>query len=105
MNKFIEAADALEKSKKACHTTEEDIIKALEGAHFNNLVTEAANKGNTSVKIGFKHPDILENTKYFLSIREYIQQLGYSIDYDHTENGWHDDGKYNYYRIYWGEQL
>lgn len=98
MGKFIEAVDALEMAKKASCATEEDVIKALEEAHFNELVSETANKAGTSICIGFKYPDILDTSKYFSAIRG----LGYAISYKSISLK-DSDSRYNYYDISWKE--
>lgn len=102
MSRFIEAIDAIEMAKKASCTTEEDIVKALEEACFNELVSETANKAGTSVRISFKYPDILDTSKYFSAIKDYIMNLGYAVTYISTgpKNG---KNQYNYYNISWGE--
>lgn len=101
MGKFIEAVDALEMAKKASCATEEDIIKALEEARFNELIAETANKAGTSIRIGFKYPNILDTSKYFSAIKDYIRGLGYAIGYSYTSTEDITNHQYNYYDISW----
>lgn len=103
MGKFINAVDASRKAKKALCITEEDIIRAFEEINFNELITEAADKGYFSTRIKFKHPaPWADIDKYFSAIKEYAKKLGYLISYDHTSKE-PDGNKYNFYNIYWEE--
>lgn len=82
MDKFINAADALKRTKKVFHTAEESIIRALEEACFNERVTADADAdaGYTYTRIKFKCSADRKNTfKYLSTIREYIQNLGYEV--------------------------
>lgn len=103
MGKFINAVDASRKAKKILCITEEDIIRAFEEINFNELITEAADKGYFSTRIKFKYPAPgVDTNKYFSAIKEYATKLGYIISYDHT-NKEPDGNKYNFYNIYWEE--
>lgn len=103
MGKFINAVDASRKAKKVLCITEEDIVRAFEEANFNELVTEAADRGYFYTRIEFKYPAPgVDTNKYFSAIKEYATKLGYIISYDHTDIDC-DGDKYNYYNIYWEE--
>lgn len=103
MDKFINAADALKRTKKALHVAGEDVIEALEEACFNERVTADADAGYTYTCIKFKYPtDQKDTSKYFSAIKEYIKNLGYEVAFLETVRE-SDGNLYYYYYIYWEE--